>query len=532
MHNTVLNLAAFAVEAVIGFFLISFFLGQLGAERYGLWVLIGSVFQYRGVLSLGLNSAVNRYIPVYLAHGDYAGVLKTVSTSFMYLLAMGIVLGVASAVIYFNFEQWFAVEPDLLETARFLLVIVGVLYSLSFPLQIFSATLSGLQRFDIINIVSLAFLSARTLLLVILLKQGYGLLAMGLLFGGSEVISCLCQFIYVKKLLPQATITLRGFTWKFLWESAAYGTNTLLYATGSLILFKAGNILIGIFMDTASISHFSIAVAAIMLMSSIVQVFSKAIKPAISDLDARNDIVRMKEIALLSQKYSLLIIIPSCFFLVAMGREFLDVWVGAKIQDASVLDMMALIMAIMAGAQAVLLSQHSNFVVMVGRGYHKIFGLFTFGSAAIFVALAVICLKQFNMGLIAVAWCNFIPIVLVSGIVFPLYFHRRMQIGMIEIMRRVWVPALWGTLPAVLLIACWKLIAPPQSWPHLAGIVTVAGALTLLCGYLLSLAPDEKTRILSMIRKKNKESYDNRCFKNYCFRKWKLGDSSSSFVFS
>jgi len=120
-----------------------------------------------------------------------------------------------------------------------------------------------------------------------------------------------------------------------------------------------------------------------------------------------------------------------------LGREFLDVWVGAKIQDAGVLQRMSLIMTIMAIAQGFRMAQHSNFVVLVGRGYHKIFGIFTFASAIIFIVSAVICLKVFNMGLIAIAWCNFIPLVLVSGIIFSLYFQRRMPTAVVEKIKRV-----------------------------------------------------------------------------------------------
>jgi O-antigen/teichoic acid export membrane protein len=230
--------------------------------------------------------------------------------------------------------------------------------------------------------------------------------------------------------------------------------------------------------------------------------FSRAVKPAVSDLDARGDTARMKEVAFLTQKYTLLMIIPSCCFLVAMGREFLGVWVGAKIQDAAVLDMMAIIMAIMAVAQAVCMAQHSNFVVLVGRGYHKIFGIFTIISAIIFIILAVICLKVLNLGLIAVAWCNFIPLVLFSGIILPMYFNRRMQIAMLETIKRVWGPALWGTLPPVLLIAAWKLIAPPQSWPQLIGVVATAGVLTLVSSWFFSLTPAERQRFGRVLGRK------------------------------
>jgi O-antigen/teichoic acid export membrane protein len=415
---------------------------------------------------------------------------------------MGIVLAVVTVIIFFSFEKWFAVQPDLLETARILVLIVGFLYCLSFPLQIFSATLSGLQRYDIINAVLLSFFVGRTILLVVLLKQGYGLLTMGLVFGATEIIGHICKFFFVRRLLPQATITLRGFNWKFLWESASYGTNTLLYTMGALILFKAGNILVGIFMDAASISRFSIAVAAVMLISSITQLFSRAVKPAVSDLDARGDTVRMKEVAFLTQKYTLLMIIPSCCFLVAMGREFLSVWVGAKIQDAAVLNMMASIMAIMAVAQAVRMAQHSNFIVLVGRGYHKIFGVFTISSAIIFIILAVVCLKVLNLGLIAVAWCNFIPLVFISGIILPIYFNRRMQITLKDILSRVWGPALSGTLPAVALIVTWKAFAPPQSWFQIIGVLGATVLITIISSWFLSLSSPEQKRLSRILKRR------------------------------
>ena len=67
-------------------------------------------------------------------------------------------------------------------------------------------------------------------------------------------------------------------------------------------------------------------------MSEFVQAFTTAIKPAVSDLDTRDDQTRVRQIAFLTQKYSLLILIPAAAFLIVMGREFLTVWVGDRNQ--------------------------------------------------------------------------------------------------------------------------------------------------------------------------------------------------------
>ena len=41
VRNTILNVTTLVSHAVIGFFLIRFFLGRLGEVRYGVWLLIG-----------------------------------------------------------------------------------------------------------------------------------------------------------------------------------------------------------------------------------------------------------------------------------------------------------------------------------------------------------------------------------------------------------------------------------------------------------------------------------------------------------
>lgn len=501
MYNTVMNMITNVIELAVGFFLIAFLLGQLGADRYGVWVLIASVFQYRGLLSMGLNSAVNRYIPVYLARRDSGGISGIVSTSFYVFLALGSVLAAATALVSLNLGSWFSLPPELLGTARVLVLIVGFSYALAFPLQISSAILSGIQRYDIINAIELTAFLLRTVLLVVLLRRGCGLLTMGLLFGGSEVVIRAAQFIFSRRLLPEAAVCARRFNARILRESTAYGTNTLLYLMATLILFKTGNIIIGIFIDASAISHFSIAVAAVLLLSSFTETFSRALKPAISDLDARTDASRVREAALLAQKYSLLILIPACCFLVAMGRDFLGVWVGGKIADPTVLNTMASVLAIMAVANTIRLAQHTNFVVLVGRGEHRIFGRLAILSAAAFVVLAVVSLKVFRLGLVAVAWSNFVPIVLVSGIILPVYFNRRMQIRVVDTLVHVWAPALSGTLPSAAVILVWKRIAPPQSWVQILGVIATAAILTMLSGWFLGLSRPERRRLAGLVRR-------------------------------
>jgi O-antigen/teichoic acid export membrane protein len=491
------------MNAVIGFFLVGFFVGHLGENRYGIWVLIGSTFQYRGLLSMGLDSAINRYIPVCLANQDSKGINKVLGTSFYFSLVVSVVLIFLTIVIYWKIGDWFAIQSEFVPIAKLLVLVVGISYSLVVPFQRSTAILSGLQRYDITNIVELSFLLARTLLLVILLRHGYGLLTLGLSFGVSEILMRLVQFFFSNKLLPDNSISIKDIDLRLLKDMVFYGTNTLLYTLAVVILVKASSIVIGIFLGTSQISQFSIATAAVLILSMICQVFSSAIKPAVSDLDARSETGKVREITFLSQKYSLLMLIPASCFLIVMGSDFLRVWVGSTIQDSATLNMMGQILAIFTTAHFVRLTQHSNFLVLVGRGEHKIFGVSMLMTAVSFIVSSVICLKVFRLGLISIAWSNFFPIVIFTGIFLQIYFNKKMQIKFADTIYEVGVPAVLGTLPAVCLILLWKFIAPPSSWLDIAAVVVISAAITLIAGWFFSLSKLERKRFIQIIALKS-----------------------------
>ncbi|MCK4823772.1 oligosaccharide flippase family protein, partial [bacterium] len=268
---------------------------------------------------------------------------------------------------------------------------------------------------------------------------------------------------------------------------------------GALIIYKASDLVIGIFIGTTEVSQFAIAAAGVLLLSQFLHAFAAAIKPAVSDLDARDEHSRVREISFLTQKYSLLLIIPAGCFLVVMGREFLWVWVGEKFQDPAVINNMGVILAILTVGHCLRLAQHSNFVVLVGRGQHKAFGILTALMALLCVSASIISLKVFNLGLLGIAWSNFVPMAIVSGIILPIYFNCKMRISAMESVRRVWWPALLGTLPAVAMISTWKYLARPDSWLQIGGVVIAAMTVTLVSSWFLSFSDLERKRFLKIL---------------------------------
>lgn len=505
VHNTLFNVITLVTNAIIGFFMIRFFLGRLGETGYGVWMLIGGfIFRYSPLLNMGLSSAINRYIPVYLATKNDLGIKRVVSTSFYSFLMFASALVVISIVLYFNVESWFEINPELVQSAKNLALIVGFCFAISMPLQLYTAVLSGLQRYDIINLVTFTSVLLRTGFLLVMLSRGYGLLTMGFAYGLSEIALRILQFHSARKLLPQMAISTKYIDFKLLRAMLAYGINTLMYTMGAIVIYHASNLVIGVFMGTAEISQFTIAVAGILLLAQLLQAFTAAIKPAVSDLDARDANESVKQIAFLTQKYSLLLIIPGACFLIAMGREFLWVWVGEKLQDPAAINTMGTILAILTVGHSLRLAQHSNFLVLVGRGRHRIFGILTAFMALLCLLASVISVKVFNLGLLGIAWSNFLPMFLISGAILPAYFNWKMKISATENITRVWTPAVKGALPTVVMIILWKYIAGPDSWLEIILVFLAMTVLTMASAWLFSLNDFERKHFLHIaLRKKD-----------------------------
>lgn len=498
-YSTLFNVSTLVINSVIQFFLVRFFLGQLGEERYGIWLLIGSIFYYRNLLGMGLNSAINRYIPVYLVKQNEEGIQQVISTALAFFSTLGLVLVVVTIVIYFNIGSWFAIAPELVNAAGRLVLIIGLSATFAMPLQLSSAILSGFQRYDLMNIGVLIPLFMRTVLLVVLLSHDYGLVTMGLIFGLSEIAMRLLQLTFALKLLPQVSISLAHVNFKLFREMLAYGINTFLYSTGAMIMHKASDVIIGIFIGTEGIAYFGIPMLVVLLLAQFLQTFSQALKPAVSDLDARDEHSRVREIAFLMRKYSLLLIVPAGCFLILMGKQFLWIWVGDKFQDPAVIHFMSTILVILTLGHCLRLAQHSNFLVLVGKGEHKVFGILMIITAVSCVTLSVLSIEVLKLGLIGIAWSNFLPLAVTSGLILPIYFNWKMRITVKESIIHVWLPVLFGTSPTVLLIIIWRVLAPPDGWTEIFAVVVVSMIITLASSWVLSFSDIERRRFLKIL---------------------------------
>ena len=195
---------ALGVNVAVGVFLTPFILHRLGDVAYGIWVLIFSITGYYGLFDLGIRSSIVRYASKFAATDSKEELAKLINTSLFTYGGVGALSLLITIVLFVYVDNIFKVPAELHAAARWLLLMVGASVAFGFPLGVFGGFLDGLQRFDVNNWTSVGSNLLRAALIVAVLDNGRGLLAIALITVVLPLITSLVRGIIAFRIHPVA----------------------------------------------------------------------------------------------------------------------------------------------------------------------------------------------------------------------------------------------------------------------------------------------------------------------------------------
>ena len=492
VFNSLCGVSVNVVTALVSVFLTPFILSKMGDKRYGVWAVLGSVYAYSTVLQFGLYSAINRHIPMHLARDEESKIREVTSSTMAFFLALGFVVVLSTLIFGERVLGLLVIPSDLIAPARIALYTLGIVASVCLGLNSFLAVLSGYQRYDLLALGRFIAIAIRVCLVVALLGRGEPLLFMALIFGATECLIGALNLCFAWPLMPAHPLQFRAIRWKVLKEMFGYGLNTFAYTVGAVVVAKTAEVINATSLPPEHVTYYALALLPPMVISGLVESFMGAIKPAVSDLDARNDVGRIRKITLLSQKYVLLFIMPAMAFFLIMGKDFYAVWLHRDMNQAVTL------LYILAAGHLVRAAQFPIFLVLAGRGEHRIFGVMTIAMGIGAVGLALFFCRMLGWGSLSVALGSTMAMVVVCGIVLPYHCAKRLAIPIADFAWGCWIPAVYGVTPGILVLAVWKMWQPPTTLFELT-LVAVSAALVFgLSIWILALDTAERSRFTGM----------------------------------
>jgi O-antigen/teichoic acid export membrane protein len=479
LRNAASNYLRFFSGGLISFLLTPLMVHVLGDGGYGLWVAVFSLTGYFGLVDQGIRPSLVRYVARFRAVGDAEALSRTMSSALLMYGSAGVLTLAATGVAAAQFPHWFHIAPGQIETARATVLLAGASLALGFPFGVYGAALSGLQRYDIANLLGIAIAVLRALLFVVVLRSGGGLVGLALMSLIANLIGHVLTTVLAMRLMPEARYGRRWVTREHLVLIGSYSGIAFVGAIANSLSFQTDALVISAFMGAALVTPFALAAGLVDNVRTLVHSATWVLSPTASEMETLGEQDRLHAMLIAGAKYGVLISWPLLFALMIFGENLMRAWVGASYASGAAWPGVlaahgpqataAQLLVVLSLPTLVSLPQSAASSILYGVGRHRGMVMLALLNALLNLGLSLWWVR--SHGLVGVALGTAVPLAIVAGVATALYAARALELPAArylgEGMLRPGLASLWFVIPALLVQAWWR----PSGWGELAAAV-------------------------------------------------------------
>ena len=442
-RSIVSNWATFLFSACVNFFVSPIVVTSLGETQYGAWVLLVSMVGYLGLLDLGVRSAVTRYVAQFHAGGDHDAASRLCASALRIFLILGVIAALGSVGIALFMEHLFNIPPELMATARVVVVISGLSVAIALVSGVFGGVVVGLERFDYYNGVEIGIGALRAIGVIAALRSGHGLIALAIVQLAATAMRAIANVWLSRKLYPELRLSLSGWNRDSAKLILHFGlAASLLHIMGSLMLYS-DSLVIGALLPVGMITYFSIAGGLIEYARSVVSGVSQTLTPRISALQAGRQQPALQIAVLTSARVSSLVVLPMVVTFVLRGASFIGLWMGPQYAEVSgrILIVLSVSLAVVSGYQIVT-------AAMMGMNRQNSLIPVFIAEAVTNLGLSVLWVRGY--GVIGTATATMVPRIVISTLVGPWYVKRHLGLSLRKFWLLVFVRPMLAMVPFAL----------------------------------------------------------------------------------
>ncbi len=414
--NALSNWVSLAVNIIIGFALTPFIIRSLGKTGYGIWTLVCSFVGYYGLLSLGVGSAINRYVARYSAQKDQKALSQFTSTA-MAMFSMTGALAIAISFLCGGvLADFFNVAPA--ERASFvkLVWIVGVTAGIGFPSSVLIAVVVAREHYVAKNIVVVSQELLRAGLTVACVNAGWGLLGVGLAPLAATIYTVICTGVLFRMYAGDIQLRVAYVNMKTLGALLVYGGVTTIIVIADIMRVNLDSLVIGKWVNVDAVGVYGVAALVIRYMAKIVNSAMKVLIPRFTHLDSSDSRDELRVLFLRSSRVAGFFSFGLSLSAIVFGPRFILVWAGQDYGGA------VPVLIVLATAYPFSLSQSPALSLMYAMNKHHYYALCTVLEAVANVFLSILLVKRY--GIVGVAVGTAIPMIIVKCWVTPIYISR------------------------------------------------------------------------------------------------------------
>ena len=439
-RNVLFNWFGMISNLAVAFFLMPFIIHRLGNVAYGVWVLAVGVMAYLGLLDLGMQSAVLRFVSKGHTQNDHQGASEAISAALWVRLQISALILLLSVGLAAVFPLVFKVPAELAGDARKAIFLIGVTTAITMSVGVVAGVLSALNRYDLQNYLSMVQTAVRVIGVVAVLRTGHGIIAIAV----CELIAVLVYnalLVWVAhRLYPQLQILLnkpKRETLKRIWTYSSYA---FLTTVAVQLIYQTDTIVVGKFVSVAAVTYYAIAYSLCAYTSQAINSMGATFVPAASTYEAAGDTNSLLMLYKNGTRATLAVSLPILITLMVRGRSFIGLWMGPQYSHSS-----GTVLIILCSALLFAFANRTAQAIAFGVEKHKMSAIWAIGEGVTNLALSIVLGRRY--GIYGVAIGTMVPSLIVHLVLWPGYISKLVGLSYSEVVWKVWTPVYLSSIP-------------------------------------------------------------------------------------
>ncbi len=455
-HNVAYNLTGFFISVACAFIISPITVNLLGAEVYGIWSLLISFTGHYGLLTFGLQSALSRYLAYALSRKDSQSANQYFNTALLALNISALVTVVAGVVLGFTLHYFVEIPENQLSATRYSCILISLSAGLTFFNAPFQGILLGLRRFELVNFVGIGSTIIRTLLVYLLLINGFGLLQMALLHFAITLCIAVFQAVLARRIFPDLVINFRrNVTWKCFMELIKFGLKTFAISSSTVLIYQCDLFVIGTFLTPDKIAFYSLGLTLITYYIQLIDSGVRVLTTHLVGIFSRKGLQGIRKVFLTG---SMLLYMVAGFVIVGCvmyGSQFYTLWIGPDYSESARIMVLLMIPQFFATGTRICTSL---FIATDNVGKMAKFAVLE-GWMNLILSLILVRFK----GLYGVALGTIIPNMIYTLIILPWFALHQLHIPWFRYFYRSMIPGF------LMIFFCWVISCGVQSLSGIDG---------------------------------------------------------------
>lgn len=409
---------------LIPIFYTPIMLQLLGQSEYGLYKLSSSVTSYLSLISLGIGSAVTRYLILYQVEGkkeDEERILGLFMRIFRVIAIITLLVGV---ILTCNLQVWYG-ESLTIEELQKMRIIVGILVcnmALGFSVSPYISVVNAHEKFVFLQCMNILSTSVIPIVNLIVLWLGYASVGMAI---SSLVINVIIRFMYLVYVRYNLHIKARykNLPFKLLKEILIFSFWVFIANVVAQLYNTTDTVMIGAVpaLATTGVAVYNIGTTFNNIMGTMTTGISNILLPRTNRMvfeGAENS--QLTELAIKIGRIQGEIILLVITGFIVFGQPFIYYYAGVGYEDSYWVAVLIMIPNMVPLIQSICLN------IIIAQNRHR-FRSIVYLIMAVLNVIGTWILMQ-SIGIIGAALMTGLVLLLGQGLVMNWYYWKRIYI--------------------------------------------------------------------------------------------------------